>query len=712
MINTIISENSNIPRIKEFDSAKGNWEAKPKDIHSLWLLLRFTDNINYKTASTIGKELFTCAEGNNILNLATFGELLGFFERQDKYSWVRTEDGTAFANLSHWRLWNPNANAVNLLGYKATSTFFIKSEKIENRPLVIDLFAGVGGLSLGFEAAGFNVKVAVDNDRQACEAHKKNFPDCIVIEGDITEIAERPVELLCTVNGIDPRRVSGVIGGPPCQGFSYMGERASTDERNLLTSRFMDIVMGIEPDFFVMENVAGLLTSGALPKFGTHVRRLGKSIGEPATHIVERLPQAKVAVAKRDRQFRKRTISQAITSYKVYLLERFGETITLNSGATILLDIFLMLPEILIEKVTDAYGAGQEIMDGHEAIRNAIKSVNEDLARLTLGLFVDILMDKKLLSENTAENYLKNLVKAPSLPKIISRTFMEIAEEYDAAPKSEVYKGITVGPIIAHLIQRASEKYDVSAPMLLNAAWYGTPQGRQRLFLVGIHKRVNKSFNFPERKFTLPGVNSKSPEISATLFNANDFTLPEAPTVFEAIGDLPDIDNFDELREGDKIPAAHLSNSPSEYAARMRLENLEPNDFVLPRLSWNPFIIDCSNRTIHTKDVIDRLKQTSEGVQEETSHKTRLNRMKVSHTLRAGTREGKGSHTAIRPIHYEYHRVISVREGARIMGYPDWMIFHHTKWHGFRLVGNGVPYQLGNAVAEQIIKLLGDGLGE
>ena len=64
--------------------------------------------------------------------------------------------------------------------------------------------------------------------------------------------------------------------------------------------------------------------------------------------------------------------------------------------------------------------------------------------------------------------------------------------------------------------------------------------------------------------------------------------------------------------------------------------------------------------------------------------------------------QDKGSHTAVRPIHYEHNRVITVREEARLMGYPDWTTFHESKWHGSRLVSNGAPLPLGYAIAASL----------
>src|SRR5690606_27747231 len=76
----------------------------------------------------------------------------------------------------------------------------------------------------------------------------------------------------------------------------------------------------------------------------------------------------------------------------------------------------------------------------------------------------------------------------------------------------------------------------------------------------------------------------------------------------------------------------------------------------------------------------------------------------ISNTLRAGTASDRGAHTAPRPIHPTLPRVITVREAARLHGYPDWFRFHATKWAGFREVGNSVPMALGRAVGRELLK--------
>lgn len=119
---------------------------------------------------------------------------------------------------------------------------------------VIDLFAGCGGLSLGFEMAGFNIPLAIEKDEWAAETYKNNHKNTKVVVGDITQITDFE-SLLPTSMEID-----GIIGGPPCQGFSLSGNRDKNDPRNSLFMEFVRFVNHYKPKFFVMENVTGILS--------------------------------------------------------------------------------------------------------------------------------------------------------------------------------------------------------------------------------------------------------------------------------------------------------------------------------------------------------------------------------------------------------------------------------------------------------------------
>ncbi|MBQ7797889.1 MAG: DNA cytosine methyltransferase [Clostridia bacterium] len=120
---------------------------------------------------------------------------------------------------------------------------------------IIDLFCGCGGLSKGFEKAGFEVVLAIDFWKDAVltfnHNHKQKVAQCCDIK-DITD------DMLIALN--QEHDIVGVIGGPPCQGFSTVGKREKDDPRNTLYQEYCRVVKTINPEFFVLENVKGLLT--------------------------------------------------------------------------------------------------------------------------------------------------------------------------------------------------------------------------------------------------------------------------------------------------------------------------------------------------------------------------------------------------------------------------------------------------------------------
>jgi DNA (cytosine-5)-methyltransferase 1 len=129
--------------------------------------------------------------------------------------------------------------------------------RVQNRtPAVIDLFAGVGGLSLGAARAGFTVALAVERDKHALAAHRKNFPKVNHSAADIRRLTG---EKLLREAGIKAGELDGLIGGPPCQGFSIIGHRRTADSRNNLFRKFFELVAECRPKFFVAENVLGIL---------------------------------------------------------------------------------------------------------------------------------------------------------------------------------------------------------------------------------------------------------------------------------------------------------------------------------------------------------------------------------------------------------------------------------------------------------------------
>ena len=122
---------------------------------------------------------------------------------------------------------------------------------------IINLFSGAGGFSLGAKRAGFDIAGSVEIDPQAISVYKRNFPSSLLWEKDISTISG--TEML-QVFDLQVGEIDGIIGGPPCQGFSHMGHNNSKDPRNKLFIHFFQIVNDTAPKFFLAENVPGILS--------------------------------------------------------------------------------------------------------------------------------------------------------------------------------------------------------------------------------------------------------------------------------------------------------------------------------------------------------------------------------------------------------------------------------------------------------------------
>lgn len=381
---------------------------------------------------------------------------------------------------------------------------------MKDRPIAIDLFSGAGGLSLGFEQAGFDVVAAIEIDPIHAATHKYNFPHSVVLPNSISELS---AEVIRERSGIGSREVDIVIGGPPCQGFSLIGQRVLDDPRNSLVREFLRIIKEISPRYFLFENVKGLTV-------GSHRQILDELVGE--------------------------------------------------------------------------------------------------------------------------------------------------FEAYD---------------------------YMIKTPwQVLNAVNYGVPQDRQRLFLLGSRLGTTQP-DYPQPLTTPAGSSG----------NLN--LLAQSPSCEDALGDLPDADAFDELIDSDSV-FIKTWVKPSNYAAEMRCLNDKAWHYGYLR-NWESNELTSSARTSHTEISRRRFSRTMPGDVEPISRFFKLPRDGVSNTLRAGTDSARGAFTSPRPIHYEKDRCITVREMARLHGFPDWFRFHKTKWHGARQVGNAVPPPLGMAIAAEFIKVLG-----
>ena len=214
--------------------------------------------------------------------------------------------------------------------------------------------------------------------------------------------------------------------------------------------------------------------------------------------------------------------------------------------------------------------------------------------------------------------------------------------------------------------------YDVTDPHIWNAADFGAATIRNRMFVIGVRKDLRAPFRNSDLE-----ARRRSPA-----------TVKQALADLESIAALPEIEQlpgFDRWR-------ITRRGAPTEYAASLRASDRTFTGQVI---------------TSHTPEVVARFAKVRPGGMDKVGRYPRLKLTGQCPTLRAGTGSDRGSYQSVRPIHPVLNRVITVREAARLQGFPDDHVFHPTVWHSFRMIGNSVSPIMAEAVFSAIRDRLG-----
>lgn len=280
------------------------------------------------------------------------------------------------------------------------------------------------------------------------------------------------------------------------------------------------------------------------------------------------------------------------------------------------------------------------------------------------------------------------------------RDFLRIVVDLDADYfVFENVKGLTVGQhkkFLEELVEEfRNSSYSVRLPWrVLNADSFGVPQSRERLFLLGAKNGLQPP-DYPE-----------ATHLSPRMKHSDDLGfLPIGPSVTDALSDLPNADDFPVLLGAD---CTQISPPAPQAGYAMEMRCLTRNSWHLGyQRIWQEDVLTSSARTKHSAISARRFASTAQGDTEPISRFFKLPADGVSNTLRAGSDSARGAFTSPRPIHYNYPRCITVREMARLHGFPDWFRFNHTKWHGARQIGNAVPPPLARHVASTVVAAMG-----
>ncbi|MGB7380527.1 MAG: DNA cytosine methyltransferase [Rivularia sp. (in: cyanobacteria)] len=157
----------------------------------------------------------------------------------------------------------------------------------KNKKLVVSLFCGVGGLDLGFQSAGFEIAVAIDNNPKVLKLYQINFPDTLVLCRDIGDISAAEIREIIRGQYLDwDGEIALIIGGLPCQGFSIAGKQNLDDARSQLVIKFINLVVELNPLMFVMENVPAIESKKFESITGNALAKLTEGIAQIEEHYI------------------------------------------------------------------------------------------------------------------------------------------------------------------------------------------------------------------------------------------------------------------------------------------------------------------------------------------------------------------------------------------------------------------------------------------
>lgn len=521
---------------------------------------------------------------------------------------------------------------------------------------VIDLFAGAGGLSLGFQQEGdFKIVGVIENNRNALATYLNNHTkSSIKVDTDIRKIDFNKYKE--KIGNVDV-----VIGGPPCQGFSNANRQKTKfiSMNNALVKKYADAILTLKPKVFVMENVA-MLTSDVHKFFDScvdhdEVIKIGVEMKPESYVIMNHNPDGMDMIDLLSSEEKIKIYSLDDTTFNlIKLINRY-------KGKTEKLAKYFVKYSKTIESSLEIYkhrienDTVGEIISGYvDTLLNIYRTKvlkNDDL--FTINNFVEFIRAVSLMTE---------LYNNAVIFKLESETSGKITAK------------INTYSVFDYLIKRFGREYIIDHK-ILNAYDYGAPQERRRFIMIGI----NRLFK-PNAKIEFPA------------------PIDYKHTVRDAIEDLEEIE-----------PSKSITDEP------IKRHDFSKNEFTKALQDCQQNIynhINTDTRSI----ALERFKNIPQGknfhsLSSELKINTYSDPSRTQNTiyLRLSYDEACGTVVNVRKsmwIHPVKNRAISIREAARLQTFPDSYIFYGSKDSQYQQVGNAVPPMLAKSIAHEIKKIL------
>ena len=528
---------------------------------------------------------------------------------------------------------------------------------------ILDLFAGAGGLSLGFEKTGqFEVVAIVENNKNAAKTYLRNHPGLKNYE-DILTVNFQQIKAECG-------EVDVIIGGPPCQGFSNANRqrRQLINGSNELVKKYVEAIKKIKPKAFVMENVKTIASN-----------------------------KHSFCVTHEDENYIKNKLKLEIHSKEVTLFD--GECAERVFKLACQYDA--NVDQLLLINESDLYFLYNMCKKKKDIKKILLKPTNMKILKgiATKLVVKDFLPEWYNECTKKAKDVIELLIENKELKDLCwadeLMQFWDIHRFYHGIAELKNKDAIFTYSIVKHTIRVRMETYIVIDFIkesfrnlgydfkgdVLNSASYGVPQTRERYILIGIKHELCKG------EIELP---------KPIIDNPRDYI-----TVKEAIKDLqniePTVGGMDETQKRREYPVInsyyqkmvlvekyrdihnHVCTATREVA-RQRFEKIAPG------------------KNFHS--LPEKLKRTYE--HPERTQNTVYKRLDPN--LPSDTVVNVRKSMWIHPV---FNRAVSAREAARLQSFPDDYIFYGTKDSVYQQIGNAVPPVLGRAVAEKVLEMFG-----